>query len=118
MKNALLLGFVLSLGLSAADLSGKWSGKTMFPDSAQTRQPAKAVELNLVQDGSQITGTFTLAAGKSLSVEFGTLREGKLTFALHMPELVTVQLDFAGERLEGRMTWSTGQLQFIGVHRQ
>jgi hypothetical protein len=118
MKKSVILGFIFGLSLAAGDLSGKWSGKAMFPDSPQTRQPGKAVELNLVQNGSQVKGTFSLAAGKPLPIEAGTLRDGKLTFALHMPDLVTVQLNQEGERLEGRMTSSQGELQYIGVQRR
>ena len=90
----------------------------MLPDAAQTRQPAKAVELTLVESGSQITGTLRIAAGEARPIEAATFRDGKLTFAVRTPELMTVRLNLSGDQFEGRMTSSSGQLQNIGLRKQ
>lgn len=108
----LICCFVLSAIALFADVTGKWSGtgKGTTPDGDQNI----AVNLELKQAGSEVTGTAGTGEGSDrYSVTSGTLEGDVLTFKV-TPEDVTysVTLTVKDDKMTGEATVNHGETKF------
>ena len=88
-----------AFALSAADVSGKWSGSIDTPDG---KQPAY---LELRRNGEDLSGTAGPAAETQRPIQKGKIQGKKLGFEVKMPNggLMKFDLTFDGDRIEGDM---------------
>jgi hypothetical protein len=102
MKKLLGLLAMMSLALTAGELTGKWGGKfEMTNPDGETR--AESAILNLKADGTKVTGTIGPNEDKQWDIQSGKLDEGKLTFKVEMEDGGSIQFElvFDGETIRG-----------------
>ncbi|MGA3025792.1 MAG: hypothetical protein ABSF98_13575 [Bryobacteraceae bacterium] len=87
MHKLLLSLFLLAapLTLSAADISGKWTGTMDMkaPDGAAQSMPVTA---EFKQDGKSVTGTAGREGDEPLTIQKGTIEDNKFTFEVEAPD--------------------------------
>jgi hypothetical protein len=108
MKTLLLL-LTAALTLSAADVTGKWSGTIDFiGDDGATREHHAAAELT--QTGDNITGTIG-PPEHQVKIKTGKLTGDKLALEAEPPEggVATFELTLKDNRLEGSMVAKEGE---------
>jgi hypothetical protein len=104
----------LALALSAADVTGKWSGTIDVEDAGSTTE----VHVEFVQKAGAISGTIGRAGG----ADEGTIRNGKVDGAKISFEVVSAQtsspfkftLTLVNDRLEGEMKGSADEGEVVG----
>lgn len=77
MKKLLACLFLLALTLSAADVTGKWSGSFETADASGQTRTSPAL-FTLKQTGSQITGTVGPNEGEQTAISKGTIEGDKI----------------------------------------
>ena len=113
MKTLICLLLLTGLTLSAAELTGKWSGKFDITTADGETKPDSAV-MNLKVDGTNVTGTAGPNEDQQWTIKNGKLEAGKLTFEV-VPEsengadsLIVFDLVFDGETIRGTATGHDG----------
>jgi hypothetical protein len=107
----LLTGLTLPAA-SAAELTGKWTGKFDITTPDGQVKPDQAV-MNLKLDGAQVTGTAGPNEDQQWTIRKGKLEAGKLTFEV-IPDgddekgLLVFNLVFDGETIKGDVTGHDG----------
>ena len=102
MRKLFLCAVLSAFALSAADLTGKWSGSFDITNSeGQTEADHAYMDLH-EKDGS-VTGTAGPTADKQWSLSKGKLDGQKLTFEVAMDDggILTFELAFDGESIHG-----------------
>ena len=105
MKMLICLLLLTGLTLSAADLTGKWSGKFDITTADGENKPDSAV-MTLKVDGTKVTGTAGPNEDQQWTIKNGKLEGGKLTFEV-APEgdgnsgLIVFDLVFDGDTIHG-----------------
>ena len=76
--------FTLTLTLSAADVTGKWSGSGELkrPDGTTDGGP---VYMDLKQNGQEVTGTVSTDSDRQWAIQKGRLEGQKLSFEVSTP---------------------------------
>jgi hypothetical protein len=76
--------FTLTLTLSAADVTGKWSGngELKSPDGTTDGGP---VYMDLKQNGQEVTGTVSTGEDRQWAIQKGRLEGQKLSFEVSTP---------------------------------
>ena len=101
----ILCGLLLSaLTLSAAEITGKWSGSFDITNSdGETK--ADTAYMSLKQNGGEVTGTAGPNADKQWTIQKGKLDGQKLTFEVLMEDGGTLVFDltFDGSSIEGNV---------------
>jgi hypothetical protein len=98
----LLASLLLTLSISAANLTGKWSGT--FIDSAETSKN-EGMLLILTQDGSTLTGTAGPNAQEQLPISNGKIDGNSVTFDIKAEEvLIHFALQLVDNHLKGQGT--------------
>jgi hypothetical protein len=112
MKTLICLLLLTGLTLSAADLTGKWSGKFDITTADGENKPDSAV-MNLKVDGTKVMGTAGPNEDQQWAIRNGKLDGGKLTFEV-VPEgdedkgLLVFDLVFDGDSIRGSATGREG----------
>jgi hypothetical protein len=114
MKRAFWILPCLALALSAADISGKWSGTIDIEDAGNTTE----VQLELVQKADTVSGKI----GRTGGGDEGTIRNGKVDGEKVSFEVVSPQstnpfkftLTLVNDRLEGEMKGTVDEGEIIG----
>ncbi|MEO8660697.1 MAG: hypothetical protein ABI693_19660 [Bryobacteraceae bacterium] len=103
MIRLLMVLTMAALGLTGADVTGKWSG-TLSVAGESEKKPAFLV---LKQEGTKITGTAGPRESEQFPVEDGTVENGHVTFRVpeHSMKFDLVQ---DGEELKGGITRDQG----------
>jgi len=105
MKRILVILFLTSLALRAADLSGHWPGVLQTPRGADDHN------LTLRQSGSAVTGAVTFS-GKTWEIRNVNLDGQKLTFEITLsganPLVLFYDLRVNGDEISGKLTASQG----------
>lgn len=117
----LLSVLLVTATVSAADLSGVWTGRQVAAGDGFPNGRTGAVQLTVAQKGPALDGVFTVAESKPVKIEAGRIGEsGKITFWLRDAQnfLVTAQLTLDGEWLRGRLTSSTGRVMNVALRRE
>jgi hypothetical protein len=109
MKLLLLVCTLGTLSLSAA-VTGHWRGTTTATNHTTHKTHTVGIYANLVQNGSQVTGTAGAENGLQ-PIQGAVLNGSNLTFwiAEGGPVRTMFQLDTAGSELSGVVTLYTGQ---------
>jgi hypothetical protein len=111
----LLAGAVV---LMAADISGKWTGAVKGDPEAQ----GQIAELNLKQNGAEITGTAGSGGGESWPIQNGKFEDDRVTFDITAEEIpVHFELRLENEHLKGTVTYQEGGQKHtvsLELHRQ
>jgi hypothetical protein len=103
MKKLLCLS-LLTLALSAADVTGKWSGSFETADAGGQTRTSTAL-LNLKQAGSQVTGTVGPNEGEQTAINKGTIEGNKIALEVESEgRHVQFRLVLAGDSLRGDAT--------------
>ncbi len=99
----LLALFMMSAVLAcAADVSGKWAGKTRMSISGHVEEDT--MFLTLKQEGARVTGTAGPVREQQTPIRNGKLEDDRLTFELPVPSGVFVfDVRLAGDRLKGSL---------------
>jgi len=106
MKALICLLLLTGLTLSAANLTGKWSGKFDITTSDGEQKPDSAV-MNLKLDGNAVTGTAGPSDDQQWTIRNGKLDGKKLTFEVVMEGgsddqgKIVFNLVFDGETITG-----------------
>jgi hypothetical protein len=102
----LLTSLLLTLSISAADCSGKWSGN--FVDDADKNR-TEATYMVLAQDGNKVTGTAGPSADQHMQISNGKIDGETITFDVKN-EVVTMHfsLKLLDEHLKGKLSVSAG----------
>jgi hypothetical protein len=104
MQKLLFCLFLLTLTLSAADVTGKWSGSFETADAGGETRTSTAL-LNLKQAGSQITGTVGPNEGEQTAISKGTIDGDKIALEVQNEgRTMQFRLLLAGDRLKGDAT--------------
>jgi hypothetical protein len=110
MKTLICLLLLTGLTLSAADLTGKWSGKFDITTADGENKPDSAV-MSLKVDGTKVTGTAGPNEDQQWTIKNGKLESGKLTFDVVMEGdngddkgSLVFDLVFDGETIRGSAT--------------
>jgi hypothetical protein len=110
MKTLICLLLLTGLTLSAADLTGKWSGKFDITTADGETKPDSAV-MSLKVDGNKVTGTAGPNEDQQWTIRNGKLESGKLTFDVVMEGdngddkgSLVFDLVFDGETIRGSAT--------------
>jgi len=93
-----------ALTLSAAEITGKWSGSFDITNSdGETK--ADTAYMSLKQNGGEVTGTAGPNADKQWTIQKGKLDGQKLTFEVLMEDGGTLVFDltFDGSSIEGNV---------------
>ena len=101
----LLCGLLLSaLTLSAAEITGKWSGSFDITNSDGATE-ADTAYMSLKQNGGEVTGTAGPSADKQWTIQKGKLDGQKLTFEVLMEDGGTLVFDltFDDSSIEGNV---------------
>jgi hypothetical protein len=100
---------VSALALSAADLTGKWSGSFDITNSDGDTK-ADTAYMSLKETGGVVTGTAGPNADKQWSLRSGKLDGQKLTFEVPTDEagILVFELSFDGDTIRGICT-GTGE---------
>ena len=112
MKTLICLLLLTGLTLSAADLTGKWSGKFDITTADGENKPDSAY-MNLKLDGTTVTGTAGPNEDQQWTIRKGKLEAGKLTFEV-VPEgddakgLFVFDLMFDGDAIRGSASGNDG----------
>jgi hypothetical protein len=114
MKRAFWILPCLALALSAADVSGKWSGTIDVEDAGNTTE----VQVELVQKAGAVTGKI----GRTGGGDEGTIRNGKVEGEKISFEVVSAQttnpfkftLTLVNDHLEGEMKGSMDEGEIVG----
>jgi hypothetical protein len=99
-----LLGvLLLSVTLSAADVSGKWSGAFEFNnDSGETK--SKPVFMILKQDGNKLTGSGGPDENNQYTIQNGKVDGDKLMFEVETGSMtMSFDLTVKGDQISGDM---------------
>ena len=102
MKTILCLLFLSAFTLTAAELTGKWTGSFDVTNSeGQTKADSAYMDLKL--DGNVVTGTAGPDESKQMAIKDGKLYGRKLTFNVVMEDggNITFDLVFDGETITG-----------------
>jgi len=93
------------LTLSAADVSGKWSGNVTAPGGEITTG-----YFDLRQTGEELSGTAGPSAQTQWPIRKGSIRGTKLEFEVAMPDQGVMRFDLTveGERIQGEMSLVKG----------
>jgi hypothetical protein len=95
----LLTTLLLTLSISAANLTGKWTGT--FIDASEGNKSETAL-VNLTQDGNTITGTAGPNEGEQLPISNGKVDGNNVTFDVKAGEVtVHFALQFIDKHLKG-----------------
>ncbi|MGO4882489.1 MAG: hypothetical protein ACLP59_16900 [Bryobacteraceae bacterium] len=106
MKTLICLLLLTGLTLSAAELTGKWTGKFDITTSDGEEKPDTAV-MNLKLDGTTVTGTAGPNDDQQWAIHNGKLEKGKLTFEVLLEGnggdngKLVFDLVFDGETIKG-----------------
>lgn len=98
--------FLTALTLSAADLTGKWTGKFDVTTATGENNPGEAV-MTLKADGTKVTGTAGPNEDQQWAIRNGKLEAGKLTFEVVMENngedngTINFDLTFDGDTIHG-----------------
>ena len=112
MKTLICLLLLTGLTLSAADLTGKWSGKFDITTADGENKPDSAY-MNLKLDGTTVTGTAGPNEDQQWAIRKGKLEAGKLTFEV-VPEgdeskgLIVFDLVYDGDTIRGSASGHDG----------
>ncbi|MGC9950345.1 MAG: hypothetical protein ABSF64_28605 [Bryobacteraceae bacterium] len=113
MKTLICLLLLTGMTLTAAELTGKWSGKFEITTAERENKPDSAV-MNLKVDGTKVTGTAGPNEDQQWAIKNGKLEAGKLTFEV-VPEsdgdsesLIVFDLVFDGETIHGTASGHDG----------
>ena len=114
MRNLLCSLLFSALALSAAELTGNWSGSFDFttPDGENRSDSAY---MSLKQNGDEVTGTAGPNADKQWAVQKGKLVGQKLTFEVRTEDgdLLLFDLTFDGATIQGDVKGTSSE----GEHR-
>src|SRR5260370_13286731 len=102
----LLTSLLLTLSISAADCSGKWSG-TFVVDTDKNR--TEATYMVQAQDGNKVTGTAGPSADRQMQIGNGKIDGETITFDVKN-EVVTMHfsLKLVDEHLKGKVSVLAG----------
>jgi hypothetical protein len=109
MKTLICLLLLSALTLTAADLTGKWSGKFDITNSNGETKPDEAY-MNLKLDGAKVTGTAGPNLDQQWAIRNGKLEAGRLTFEVLIEEngedkgKLVFDLVFDGDTIRGSAT--------------
>jgi hypothetical protein len=108
----LLALFLISAVLAcAADVSGKWAGKTRMSVNGHIEEDT--MFLVLKQDGARVTGTAGPTLKEQAAIRNGKIEEDHLTLELPVPNGVFVfDVRLAGDRLKGSLIASAQGQEF------
>ncbi len=112
MKTLICLLLLTGLTLSAADLTGKWSGQFDITTPDGELKPDSAI-MHLKLDGTKVTGTAGPNEDQQWDLRNGKLEGTKLTFEV-TPEgdadkgLLVFDLVFDGDTIRGSVTGHDG----------
>ena len=100
----LLVSLLLTLSLSAAGVSGKWSGK--FVDDSDKDHP-ESIYVVLTQDGTTLTGTAGQNADQQIPITNGKVDGNTISFDFKI-EVITMHfsLTLADGHLKGKVVAS------------
>ncbi|MBS1854460.1 MAG: hypothetical protein JST11_03770 [Acidobacteria bacterium] len=86
----------------AADVSGKWAGKTRMSISGRIEEDT--MFLTLKQEGARVTGTAGPTQEQQAAIRNGKIEEDRVTFELPVPNGIFVfDVRLAGDRLKGTL---------------
>ena len=91
--------FVIAAVLSAADLTGKWTGTF-----SEHEGDGKGALLILKQNGSELTGTAGPDEQEQMPIENGKVDGDKVTFEIQAKGLMHFELTLSGKRLAGTVS--------------
>jgi len=105
MKKLLCALLFSAFAVSAAELTGTWSGSFDITNS-QGETKADTAYMSLKQAGAEVTGTAGPNAEKQWAIHKGKLENHKLTFEVHMEDggLLVFDLTFDGSTIQGNVT--------------
>ena|SRR5437667_200252 len=96
----LLTSFLLTLSISAAGLTGKWTGT--FIDNSEGNKSESAVMI-LTQDGNTLTGTAGPTADEQMAISNGKVDGNNVTFDVKTGEFtVHFTLQLMDKHLKGQ----------------
>ena len=103
MKAILCFLLVSAVALTAAELTGKWTGS--FDVTNSGGQKADTAFMNLKLTGNTVTGTAGPNTGEQMAIRNGKLEGSKLTFDVENDdESISFELVFDGETIRGIAT--------------
>ena len=116
MKRILFCFLISLLTLSAAELSGKWTGMVQIktPDGENMMVPLIA---ELQQKGQELSGTIGRSADEKKAIENGKVEGTKLSFQVSTSDSANpfkFELAATEAGLEGQMTGRVDQGQITG----
>ena len=122
MLRAALLLLCLSYFASAADLTGKWVGRSQLPADRQNGMPSAVfygVILELAQNGNEVTGTYKDPHEPLARLQFGRVENDKLILWFHNYRnvLLTGEFTLRDGWLTGRLTTSSGDLLRVALKK-
>lgn len=125
VNRSLPLVFFLTIAAFSAGLptglSGTWAGKQTRPEEGVDGIAATNATLKLVQTGAKVTGSISAAGATAAEVQAGVVREDNhITFYFYDPQhrLFTANLVVEANKIRGRLTSSTGQLELVELTKQ
>jgi hypothetical protein len=99
MKIVMLLAFA-ALVSSAADVTGRWSGKAEFVADGQPRQVP--VMMDLKQDGAKVTGTIESSEGNRHEITAGKIEGDKVQLQVETNDgPARLELNASGDQMAG-----------------
>jgi hypothetical protein len=97
----LLTSLLLTLSISAADFSGKWSGTYIDVSGGNKTEPLLMI---LTQDGNTITGTVGMTAEQQMPISNGKVDGNNVTFDVTAEEVsIHYVLGLVDEHLKGQV---------------
>ena len=97
----LLTSFLLTLSISAAGLTGKWTGT--FIDNSEGNKSESAVMI-LTQDGNTLTGTAGPTADEQMAISNGKVDGNNVTFDIKADEVsIHLTLQLVDNHLKGQI---------------
>jgi hypothetical protein len=97
----LLTSLLLTLSISAADLSGKWSGTYIDVSGGNKTEPLVMI---LTQDGNTITGTVGMTVEAQMPIGNGKVDGNNVTFDVTAEEVsIHYVLRLVDEHLKGQV---------------
>jgi hypothetical protein len=117
MKRILFCFLITLLTLSAAEISGKWSGMVQIktPDGDNMTVP---LFVELQQKGQELSGTIGRSADEKMAIANGKVDGKKLSFQVSTQESANpfkFELALTDAGLEGQMTGQRENAQITGT---